>query len=58
MKQLSTIIALLLFLSLPARGQEILDHYVQIAIAQNLNIAQKQALELKQDYALQHAARI
>jgi outer membrane protein TolC len=58
MKQIITIIAVLFCITLSAQGQEILDQYVQIAVTQNLNIAQKKALERKQDFAMQHAGKL
>ena len=35
------------------RGQAILDQYVKQAIDQNLSVDEKQALEWKQEYALE-----
>jgi len=36
-------------------GQAILDQYVKEAVEQNLTIEQRQAIERKQQYALEHA---
>ncbi|MBP7239638.1 MAG: TolC family protein [Saprospiraceae bacterium] len=40
------------------RGQAILDQYVKQAIDQNLSVDEKQALERKQEYALEHAGKL
>ena len=40
------------------RGQAILDQYVRQAIDQNLSVDEKQALERKQEYALEHAGKL
>lgn len=39
-------------------GQAILDQYVKQAIDQNLSVDEKQALERKQEYALEHAGKL
>ena len=40
------------------RGQAILDQYVKQAIEQNLSIDEKQAMERKQEFALEHAGKL
>jgi outer membrane protein len=39
-------------------GQAILDQYVKQAIDQNLSVDEKEALERKQEYALEHAGKL
>ena len=39
-------------------GQAILDQYVKQAIEQNLSVDEKQALERKQEFALEHAGKL
>ena len=42
----------------PLKGQAILDQYVKQAIDQNLSVDEKQAMERKQEYALEHAGKL
>lgn len=58
MKQILLLITVLFCKILIAQEQPILDQYVQTAIEQNLNIAQKKAIERKQNFALQHAGKL
>ncbi len=58
MKQIILLITVLFCTPLLIHGQAILDQYVQTAIEQNLTIVQRKAIERKQDFALQHAAKL
>jgi len=58
MNRIITILLILGFAQLPLMAQSILDQYVREAIAQNLTINQRKALERKQQYALEHAGKM
>lgn len=49
---------LLAFAQWPLHSQAILDQYVRQAIEQNQSIDERQALERKQQYALEHAGKL
>ncbi len=58
MNRIFIITLILDFAQLPVMGQSILDQYVKQAIAQNLTVDQRKALERKQQYALEHAGKM
>jgi outer membrane protein TolC len=58
MKRIYFILVILASIHYTARSQAVLDQYVKQAIEQNRSVDEKQAIERRQEYALQHAGKL